>query len=540
MELGNFSVSLAVQDIEASRLFYQKLGFAVFMGDQSQNWLIMKNGDHAIGLFQGMFDKNILTFNPGWGSNSEKLSEFTDVRELQRQLKDRGVTMVSEADESTTGPANFMVVDPDGNTILVDQHVKPTAVEMNRLTLQFEPELERTYQHAMADRFRLQARVSGVAGSLNLIGIGLWFLLLVPETDGGPLMGRIFLLSAIPTIFSLAMTFNSMYPQRRGPMAATGILGTGLLLATIALQVPGTIGGTVTTVSVIVVLLFSFVFIPGGIAWTGPVGMLTALVAVVAVGLSGLDWVLRSAYWLGIVSAVFGAGGAGYFVEYYIRRDFLTRRQLDAERQRSDRLLLNVLPPAIATRLKAGEEPIADAFPETTVLFADIVDFTGISSKVSPDDMVQTLNVVFSTFDRLAAEHGLEKIKTIGDAYMVVGGLPEPRADHAEAVAEMALAMQASLEAHRGPTGEPIKVRVGINTGPVVAGVIGTAKFAYDLWGDAVNTASRMESHGVPDGIQVTESTYQRLRDRYCFEARGVVDVKGKGPMQTYLLTGRR
>ena len=123
MELGNFSVSLAVKDIEASKLFYEKLGFSVFGGDQSQNWLIMKNGAHAIGLFQGMFDKNILTFNPGWNSDAQQLREFTDVRELQRQLKERGVELISEADESSTGPASFMIVDPDGNTILVDQHV---------------------------------------------------------------------------------------------------------------------------------------------------------------------------------------------------------------------------------------------------------------------------------------------------------------------------------------------------------------------------------------------------------------------------------
>ena len=123
MELGAFSVSLAVKDIAASKLFYEKLGFTGFMGDQSQKWLIMKNGDHAIGLFQGMFEKNILTFNPGWNSNAQQLREFTDVRELQRQIKDRGVNMNSEADESTTGPASFMIADPDGNTILVDQHV---------------------------------------------------------------------------------------------------------------------------------------------------------------------------------------------------------------------------------------------------------------------------------------------------------------------------------------------------------------------------------------------------------------------------------
>ncbi|HEX8560258.1 MAG TPA: VOC family protein [Pyrinomonadaceae bacterium] len=123
MELGAFSVSLAVKDIEASKLFYEKLGFTVFMGDQSQNWLIMKNGDHAIGLFQGMFEKNILTFNPGWDSDARPLGEFADVRELQRRLKERGVELITEADESSTGPASFMIMDPDGNTILVDQHV---------------------------------------------------------------------------------------------------------------------------------------------------------------------------------------------------------------------------------------------------------------------------------------------------------------------------------------------------------------------------------------------------------------------------------
>lgn len=123
MELGNFSVSLAVKDIEASKLFYEKLGFTVFAGDQSQNWLIMKNGAHNIGLFQGMFEKNILTFNPGWNSDAQPLGEFTDVRELQRRLKESGVELISEADESSTGPASFMTVDPDGNTILFDQHV---------------------------------------------------------------------------------------------------------------------------------------------------------------------------------------------------------------------------------------------------------------------------------------------------------------------------------------------------------------------------------------------------------------------------------
>jgi class 3 adenylate cyclase len=214
-------------------------------------------------------------------------------------------------------------------------------------------------------------------------------------------------------------------------------------------------------------------------------------------------------------------------------------RLLLAEQERSERLLLNVLPAPIATRLKAGEEVIADAFPEVTVLFADIVDFTRSSRRIGPARVVQVLNKLFSAFDELAQRHGLEKIKTIGDAYMVAGGLPQPRPDHAEAVAEMALAMQAEVTRHTDPSGQPLAVRIGIDTGPVEAGVIGTVKFSYDLWGDTVNTASRMESHGIAGCIQVTERTYQRLRDGYRFQRRGPIPVRGMGEMVTYLLVGR-
>jgi class 3 adenylate cyclase len=214
-------------------------------------------------------------------------------------------------------------------------------------------------------------------------------------------------------------------------------------------------------------------------------------------------------------------------------------RLLLAEQERSEGLLLNVLPAPIADRLKQGEEPIADRFPEVTVLFADLVDFTASSDRSSPERVVQVLADLFTAFDRLAARHGLEKIKTVGDAYMVAGGLPVARPDHAEAVAEMALAVREEAGRHRDPAGRPLQVRIGIDSGPVVAGVIGTAKFSYDLWGDTVNTASRMESTGVPGCIQVTERAYRRLRDRYRFERRGPVQVKGKGELVTWFLVGR-
>ena len=205
----------------------------------------------------------------------------------------------------------------------------------------------------------------------------------------------------------------------------------------------------------------------------------------------------------------------------------------------TEELLLNILPSPIAQRLKRAESTIADNFADVTVLFADLVNFTEISAEIPPTRLVDLLNKIFSEFDQLAEKHSLEKIKTIGDAYMVVGGLPTTRPDHAEAIAEMALDMQQKITRFKGLNGEPFRLRIGINTGPVIAGVIGTKKFTYDLWGDTVNVASRMESHGVAGCIQVTPTTYERLKDKYVFEERGVTHIKGKGDMVTYWLMGR-
>jgi class 3 adenylate cyclase len=214
--------------------------------------------------------------------------------------------------------------------------------------------------------------------------------------------------------------------------------------------------------------------------------------------------------------------------------------QARTAQEQSERLLLNILPKAIAERLKQEPQTIADSFEEVTVLFADLVSFTELSACIPANELVTRLNEIFSTFDLLAQQHGLEKIKTIGDAYMVVGGLPTPKADHAEAIAKMALDMQQAIKRFTRNDGEPFVIRIGINSGPVVAGVIGLNKFIYDLWGDTVNTASRMESQGIAGCIQVTESTYERLRDEFIFEERGVLQVKGKGEMVTYFLKGRK
>jgi class 3 adenylate cyclase/HAMP domain-containing protein len=211
-------------------------------------------------------------------------------------------------------------------------------------------------------------------------------------------------------------------------------------------------------------------------------------------------------------------------------------QELSAEKQTSERLLLNVLPGPIADRLKTGESLIVDRFDAVSVLFADIVGFTTFAQGTSPEELVTMLNELFSSFDKLAEQHGLEKIKTIGDAYMVVAGIPSPIADHATAIAHMGLDMIASLEAYSKKHGKTLTIRVGIHTGSVVAGVIGTKKFIYDLWGDTVNTASRMESTGLPGKVQVTEATYQLLKDQFSFEPRGPIEIKGKGLMNTYLL----
>ncbi|MEO0828272.1 MAG: adenylate/guanylate cyclase domain-containing protein [Cyanobacteria bacterium J06635_15] len=223
-----------------------------------------------------------------------------------------------------------------------------------------------------------------------------------------------------------------------------------------------------------------------------------------------------------------------------IHREIHERKEAEAalkvEQQKTERLLLNILPASIAEKLKVEQEAIASRFGSVTILFADIVDFSGLSTALSPHQLVQFLNKIFSTFDGIAERHHLEKIKTIGDAYMVVGGLPIPTPNHAEATLKMALEMQQAIRNLKRPNGNPLRLRIGINTGPVVAGVIGIKKFSYDLWGDAVNVASRMESHGVADRIHVSATTYELLKHKYAFECRGKINIKGQGEMETYLL----
>jgi class 3 adenylate cyclase len=218
--------------------------------------------------------------------------------------------------------------------------------------------------------------------------------------------------------------------------------------------------------------------------------------------------------------------------------DVTAVRQLETLYAENQQLLLNVLPEPIAERLRRGEQLIADRFDDVSLLFADIVDFTRLSSGMTAVELVWLLNELFTVFDRLVDEAGLEKVKTIGDAYMIVGGMTAQRADHLEQLARMALSLDEAVGRIEPARRFGVRFRTGIHCGPVVAGVIGTRKFIYDVWGDTVNVASRMESTGVAGTIQVTGTVEERLRDRFRFVPRGVVDVKGKGPMTTYYLVG--
>ena len=218
-----------------------------------------------------------------------------------------------------------------------------------------------------------------------------------------------------------------------------------------------------------------------------------------------------------------------------------------AEQQVSERLLLNVLPQAIAERLKAPPaaadgfpEIIADSFPEATILFAGLHDFSRLTEGMAATGLVRLLNNIYSGFDTIVQQLGLEKIKIVGESYMIAAGVPVPRADHAEAIAEAALALQQEIVRHDAPSEETFSLRIGIDTGPVVAGVIGRTKFSYDVWGETVNTAWHMETYGAPGRIQVNETTYARLRAKYLFEDRGEFYVKDKGELKTYFLKGRK
>jgi adenylate cyclase len=229
----------------------------------------------------------------------------------------------------------------------------------------------------------------------------------------------------------------------------------------------------------------------------------------------------------------------GFGLTYMISNSFYFMYLLDISRRQADDLLLNILPESVARRLKEGEEIIADSYESASIMFVDMVNFTPISAASTPKEMILLFSELFSHFDELVDKHQAEKIETVGDSYMVAVGLPVRRDDHARVIASLALDIQAYIQKGVVINGHTINCRIGINSGPVMAGVIEQKKISYNVWGDAVNTASRMESQGIPGQIQISESTYELIKENFYCEARGMIDIKGKGPMQTYLLKTR-
>jgi guanylate cyclase len=226
-------------------------------------------------------------------------------------------------------------------------------------------------------------------------------------------------------------------------------------------------------------------------------------------------------------------------MQHFVNQKNTALNLLRIEQDKSERLLLNVLPREVAARLKNEGRTIAEQFDAVSILFADMVGFTSLSARMAPQDMVDLLNEVFSSFDVLVRRYDLEKIRTIGDNYMVASGVPRPRPDHAQALAWLALEMRSYIEQAQA-AGKPLQFRIGINSGPVIGGVIGQEKFHYDIWGDAVNVASRMESQGVAGKIQITQPTYDLLQRDFICESHGAIAVKGKGEMDTWFLVGKR
>lgn len=402
--------------------------------------------------------------------------------------------------------------------------------------LRFPRDLEREYQAAYYARTLLPLRFG--FGVITLLMV----VLVVKNLFIKPLAGPLAVLLGIPLAI-LALTFLPAFRHFWKPFLAITATAGGLYMVRFNITNPDfmrffpdevtqmlRIEHSLILFMTVIMLLIRLPFV-----WTAVCVATFEVVGYVwAVKLFDPQASLISGFVFDTMLVSLALMLAALSLERYHRSDFISNRLLEEERGKSERLLLNVLPASIAERLKTQPEALADSFAEVTVLFADIVDFTPLASRMGPLELVGLLNTIFSRFDELTERHGLERIKTIGDAYMVAGGLPEPKQDHASAVATLALEMMEVIREFPS-----IRLRIGIHTGAVVAGVIGTKRFLYDLWGDTVNVASRMESHGAPGMIMVTEDCKVKLEGFHFGEAI-VLQVKGKGEMVAYPLFGRR
>ncbi|MGH2678903.1 MAG: adenylate/guanylate cyclase domain-containing protein [Actinomycetota bacterium] len=418
------------------------------------------------------------------------------------------------------------------------------APELRPWSLKFKDEwLERRFQDTYFDENLQYIRIATFLGAVTWAAFGPLAQLVVEEEGITRELVIRYGLGVPSGLVSLALTYLPGYRRIWQPLISAAILFSGLVwvihraLVVDARSDWGYAGN-------MLILIFAYILSRLQFRYSALVGL--GLIVMHNVGAllftkdTTIDIVFGD-YFL-LVTAFIGTVGA-YVLERSQRLLFLRERELDRERGRSEGLLRNILPEKIADRLKQRDPAtehghIAEAFDEVTVVFADLVDFTQQSARSQPPQIVAVLDEVFSRFDRLAERYGLEKIKTIGDAYMAVAGVPESRADDVELAAQMALAMKDEIRGLRWPSGDPMSVRIGMATGPAVAGVIGTRKFAYDLWGDAVNTAARLESNGTPGEIQVSERVHEHLRDRFRFSGAHVVNLKGKGPTPARFLLG--
>ncbi len=399
-----------------------------------------------------------------------------------------------------------------------------------------DPRLERLFLAAYLETARKPARATFLLVAALFAGYATLDVFLVPDR-----LGTLLVIRGVTIVILLVLTaiaFSPLYDRLRGWLGLAGsLVSAGSLLAMQAVA-PEFLGAVLYQDGIGLVILgtctllrLRMPFLIATVAVIVAMYLVTApLIGLGAVQIVPALFLFTSAAALGLLAA--------YALERAARRSFLDERRIEAERARSERLLRNILPGPIAERLKNSQEPIADHYDEVSILFADLVGFTRMSTTLPPEELVAFLNGVFTEFDRIGDRFRLEKIKTIGDAYMAVAGVPEPRADHLEAIADAALAIR-DWAAAPGPDMPPLAVRLGVATGPVVAGVIGERKFIFDLWGDAVTTASRMESHGLTGRIQVTDGVARRLADRYRLEPRGEIEIKGRGRMSTWLLVGR-
>jgi class 3 adenylate cyclase len=403
--------------------------------------------------------------------------------------------------------------------------------------LRFEPELESQFLRDYEARALGERRVAILISCLMISGFGIIDKLLVPEA-----LERLWLIryGGFLPVFVLALAASWWKPiaDRMQGFCSFLMIWASICIIEMTIVAPKP-ADTMYYAGLMLVIFGGYTFLRirfGVAALTG--WSIVGLYVAVTVARSEMEFpvLLNNTFFL-ISSSVMGMATA-YWLERSVRGDYLANRLLDAERSKMERLLLTILPGAIATRLKDQENTIADYHPEVGVLFADIADFTRFAAVASAPKLVTLLNAMFSEFDELASRHGAEKIKTVGDAYMAIAGAPESHPAPLPALANLALDMQTAISRYNRATGQPFSLRIGIHHGPVVAGVIGSTKPAYDLWGDTVNVASRMMTHGEPGSIQVTEEVYQLLGDQYHFSPQRVINVKGRGEVAVYDLLG--